>query len=1719
MNERIAQGSIELDLNDADVIAGLRAVDSQFDRTMSNIEHKKAVAKVDADLRPLERQLERAKRQVREFEGLKATAKTDADIEKFQAKIDWAKRQVKELDGQVAKVQLRVEGDKEFHRQLSESNNLLYEQERAAKRAAKANNQRAREAAIGLDREVGKVLRLQKEYANLTDKLERLAKKRPIGREARAKVELDTAMAVARMAELKATLSFMGAHPPVEIKADVDRRGIGRVKGVFADLFSMIGQRAASLSDLTLRLGPFTGSVKQFAVALSFLGPTITDLLGGAGALVGVLGSGISGAAALGAGGVVAMAGGFLGLKFAMRNTGQEIKQARTSINALQSAQLKYGKDSDKAKAKQEELNNVYRQISPLARETAKGIEKFYAGWDKRTEKTQHNLGHIAREGFKALNDVGPAWAKSTNDMTDALDKSLVPAFHRTARVAGPLMSGIMDHFTAQIPSVTKSVTSIGLDFLRIGAEGSKSFGVLSGGLEGLADRLHAFTTSDEFGDKIKEWVTDAQDLMRFFGAAGRVIMHFFGAGSASGDRFVRDMTRGLNKWDDFLTSDRGRDTFSHVFDRAVDGAEKLWAALAPVAGAFLEWSSNLSPVVTGFLTMIGYISDAVSWLTRLTGMGGPLTALGATIGALWAVGKAATFVSFLERAVILFRDLAKARSLAGIGTGLRGLFSGGGGIVAAGTTVATEIGESILAAGTTVAGEFAAAISGAGTASAVENGIGSAAGGAKRLWLPATAAAEEAEVAAGGAATAIGGLGITAAGVATGGVALLGAGLIALAYIFGRGKDADERLRDALKARDDEHALNRQRVDESTDATNRHIHAVRSLNGQIEATRKRLKETKEGTLAHADAEDRLYRLEQRRAAQIRARKQSASEDRAAADADVRTLEKKLEKTRSLNKEGIEAEKLNRKRVAAYAKEYGVDNGPTAEEMRMERERINAIADAEDRLRAARVRAAAASLNERRAAQNMPSVKGNAAQQLGKLALQHAPMAQKIALKYERPADVGRIAAEARRALAAGVGRGVVLKIMADSKNAEQALHRLNRIELKKKMQQLGISGHNGVLSKLSEIDQKQIRAKIAKIQESGHRVTMAKLAQIISTSIPQKTFSINSRAGQALLQLQLVASGLSALQSKSIVISVHRINTITTVEEHRGHAAGGIVGFASGGRPDPHIIRAAQRSAESRGLQTTLGGLFRKPTLLVGEESGHDEYVIATNPQYRDRNVRFLRSAAADFGMSLVESAAGGKPRKPKAKHKPTHAENVAAANAPQTTPSATTKAAGPNSAPNKKRHLAYATDYQAAAVPLDAAQSAYDRAQKQVDSDKSKHSSLKSKMNSLDDQIKTAKTSYDQAKAGSNAKTNAKTRWDKLKKDRKDAHDEYTKLVKESPGHVKDRNTAKKHLSDLKAINAQIDHLNSRISTDKTLMDNAATRYEDSQSDSDLNAWTRARNDRTTAIGLLQPILKKALKLAKSVKGPGQQGWIDQLVGDIAGLDSTAYENSNLESPEASTEHNLEWLLEGLGLTGSFKKYTADLAVAKTNNVDDDPGTSVREDLDSLGDDKTAAQGLMDTLTTALAGARATGDNDLITEAAGALASAQDEYKTINQAFSDAAAATGPSQADLMDTSRAALYREYGSNLSPNVGGLSGPSGAGGGGMQANVSLAPDATGAATASAAGAPSFAGVAGAAGASSAAPSKTVNVTNNYAVPPEDPHTWSAGVNFELGAMV
>lgn len=1287
MAERIASGEIHVSVNDEQALRDLRRIDDSFDRTMRKIDGERATVEIAGDLHELDDAVAQAKRKVRQLEGERAEVELGirkGDLEKLDAAIREAKHNVRSVDGMRAEVEFDVKGEEKVLAARARMEKLADAEAKALRRAQVEQERRRKIAAFGIDQEVSKVIELQRQYSKLTEQMERLNKRRPIGREARAKVDLDAAGLSAKMLAIKRQLNFLGGHPPAHIQVDIDRDSFKKkAVGFVSDIGAFIGKKMAGLSDASVRLGPFTTSIRGLGIALSILGPTLADVAGAAGALVGVLGAGIAGAGALGAGALTGMASAGLGLMFATRNTRQELQQARTSISAYDNAVLKFGKNSDKAKAKQKEMNSVLRQISPLAREAALGTEDFFRKWDKGTQDTQKNLGIFAKRGFGALDAIRPIMQRQANVISRDLATAMggVRDFFKHGE-GSDLLSGITADFDKQVPTILHGLGSIAHAFLLIGREGARNLHFLTGGFDDLGTRLLRFTQRDDFGDTVKRWVSYARDIMRFFGAAGRVLVHFFGAGSSAGDSFLKTMTNALNRWDDFIQSTEGHNRIADFFKNSVQGTETLYNALKPIVELFALWAVGLEPAVRAITMIFGGLTKVTSAVGKLVGLQNPLATLGATLGAMWAVSKIGGFVSMLARAVTLMKELGAIGTLKSIFSGqFLGRLKMGAGIETAGAAAAAEMRAAIVSGGTMAAAEMRAAMAAGGATSGLENAAGGLLGPrGKAITAAEREAMSGAEVAAGGAAaskaargfgllrTAVTGVGaafgiegLAASSLATGGLALVGAAAVYGGYKLLTMKSASDKLHDSIHGADIA-ALNYSKSAHAagvvTGQSGMAMHDYHDSIRNVNILKKELNQLE----AHGGKNTDAYRAKLQELNQ-------ALTDRASRQRDVKKL------ANEQNKLDAQTQEQYGKRLKAE------DNLADAEKRRAEvakqvkegvaTQRDLAAADSDvaaakrslamahrQEAQAAR-EAQLGELNYQRGLRGLIPLAGKAATALLNLRRRAPNLTQKIAVKFQDPKDAGQVAQRASAALKSGVSSKLVTKIVADSKSAEEAIRRINAAQIKAKVLRISHKGGDVTLGMLQRISGHKLTAKQQRILEKGGDAALGTLRRILGFRLNDKQFKAWLRTNAPGL-LAAINAGINSLHDKSVTITTTHITK--TMAIHRsgndGHAA-------SGHRPGRSATKLIGEGSGPEIVADTRSGSMFKTSGPMFYNLRNSEAVIPTEPKYRDRGREIFAQVAKQLGIEGFR-----KGRKAKIHHLSAHGKAGARADARKSLP-----------------------------------------------------------------------------------------------------------------------------------------------------------------------------------------------------------------------------------------------------------------------------------------------------------------------------------------------------------------------------------------------------------------------------------------------------------------
>ena len=1293
----------ELDLN----IRPLENKLKQARRKLRALQGKRANVTADLAKKKLDKEIDLVQKSIKRLDGQKATLEIETHgareaialqerVAKRQAELDrhlkrMAQERLREAQ-RVARIDAQAEKDRlaRIKREASVSLSLRRQQERelaSAERAAHRENA-LRDATIAkIRQESDEIPTLQKKYVQLANVLDGIdARRRKAARvgdeRAVLLIDIEEREAITRMESLREELERRGG--PIELEVQVHRGqrsgqllhdivtnrdrasavalGVALGGAIDAGIRSRLrpgviwgnlmtgagrfGSRTASilqnLTNMTIRLGPFTATIRQAILGMTVLGPTIIDVAGSLGSLIGVLGSATAGLGALSVGflgGAIPAAIGFLGV---LKPVTEQFKEAMSASESYNDAVLKYGKGSEQAATAQKKLNQVLKGVDAETRKSFKSAGNLSDKWREATAPARASAFKVIGQGLRFASNNMDMFAARTNRGFEIAQKGVSRWIKGLDSFEGRnILGNMMDNFNEALGPALDGLGSIATYLGRVGSVASNFLPGFARQFRDWADGVaDGAANTAQLQQRVRGWIDSLRSVGRFLLAGGRLMRTFFGGGVQSGQRFLDTMTNAMNRWNAFLQTAEGRRDLATFFDRAVTGAQALWALLAPIGSAFVRWATALSPIVAGFMQVTGLVANFVGKIMALTVLRGPLTALGATLGAIWAVGKIGAATS----AVINF-----TRALFGLQAASAGVAALG--TATAATTARVAAGATAATAATHAYSRFA--VGATATQTALAGATGAAAGNARQVGVLRSIAEK--------AIPAIAGLGTLAGGIATAGLVALGGAAAYGAYKFLSMQSPTEQLRDdfeELEKSSQKGAVGFRAVMMDAGTMGSQVHRARINVKQLRETlNSTTKGTREHRLALLDYYDglRLLRDAEQQWNAVKERGTKAAKQQSLAEVQRASI---LQDIRRIQKERLDDE------TSLYEKEQ---LGEELADLQAELDKVDAAAERASN----RQRALAGNLA--RAYRGLDPLIGRTEQQLGKLAKAGGePLSKALAVKFETPQDVGRVAANATRALRSGVPQRLVTRIVADSKDAEDAMRRLNRVRITPKRVRVISEGGEEAVAMVERLSGIKLTPKQQKIVEEGGARALRVLERLIGTKLTPKQQRIAETGGRSvqrvLDRIKRTALGTatkfireqggstvqnmlaSLMGDENLGTATKTIRTVfETVQRRVGRADGGFAtySYAAGGTgatPDRARIDRAAAEAASRAVRNIRGGgRVSRPTLLAGEEN-RPEIVVSTNPRYRRRNQQYATMAARAVGLDVV-AAAGGFP------------------------------------------------------------------------------------------------------------------------------------------------------------------------------------------------------------------------------------------------------------------------------------------------------------------------------------------------------------------------------------------------------------------------------------------------------------------------------------------
>jgi hypothetical protein len=1056
-----------------------------------------------------------------------------------------------------------------------------------------------------------------------------------------------------------------------------------------------LGDLGGKLADMTVRLGPFTATIRTAVLALSLLGPIILDVVGSLGALAAVTGAGVVGAmgAATGAIGAFGVVGASVALLLPQLLGGY--KQLGTLQKAYHSAEEQYGKGSKEATKALEKYNNALQASSPSARGAFEGMKALKQQVKSLSNGVQGDFDKTALSGVNAGKSLLTAFGPQMQQSFKLVSSGVRAAFKGLSGDEGKSIIGnLFKNGLASLPSFGRGLGNLAHAAGLVASAFSNMLPSLGGGFEKWTEGIENFTKDAGKMERfVSKTTTSMQKLGHFLASAGRLMGTFFAGGVDSGQDFLDTMTQAMDRWNAFLKTGDGQDKLGAFFKSGVAGLQAFYGAIAPIVSSFVAWSAAIAPVSRGIFLVVGAVSEFIGKLLAVTALRGPLAALGATLAVLWGLGK----VRAATAAVQAFG--AALRGVAGTQKAIAASNAGAGALGAFGSRNVPKVAPVARVAPIPMP-NF--------------GGVGAAAGGADKAAGAVTKLGRAGSI----AKTGLSGLGALVTGVASPmmGLGILAAGAAAGIYLLStRTKSWEKANQSADKSRRVMYAGLASLPGLTTDAAQANLSLEQSqlslTNSQKALTAVEREINKEqakakpnqATLNDLYAQRKQAVLDNRQAliSETQAMQQNEAAQKSltqtakvAFDAAIRSrnsrqkgLDKRGEEGLSGNlhvlsaqdREGLDGAKNYAeayKNISKAAREAGIStqefiNRSEAlkgdEKLQQYAKQQQQVANATRAARNAYNDLALSQANQARITNNQIPLNAKAAASFGTLTrLAGKSFSTKIATKYDDPNKAAKVGAAASAALKRGAGKTQInAAIKANPKDALAAARQINQIRLNPKTLNISERGASAVRAKLVTLVGTKMADKIMTILGSDDDAK-SKLNALKELKLSPALLAILGDNVDALNKAkQAENQRLSPLNQKinrtfqpgagpPVPATTQRVVRTFVGGMGRSGADGGA--FASGGRAfasggswatNPNRWqqdRAATTASMAGTPQKAVSQKITGPKYLVGEEKS-PEFVIATNPAYRERNKKYLKMAARAVGVPLAEERyAGGK-------------------------------------------------------------------------------------------------------------------------------------------------------------------------------------------------------------------------------------------------------------------------------------------------------------------------------------------------------------------------------------------------------------------------------------------------------------------------------------------
>jgi hypothetical protein len=653
-SERVGSAYVDIGVNDAPAIEGLKRLRAEADRQFAELGRKKAEAQLKLKSADFDKKIDAAKKQLDYFKSRRASATLNLAKKHFDEQVAAAQAELKALNDQRATIRVdarQVRAAHEAERLLNKERELSTRTTAKATAAATKNAETLRKSQFEVDK-------LRARYNKLANDAARLEQKagRPGGLFHTEKERLELARLRSEMALTEHRVRSFG----------------GTVEDIVPDLEdgeSWIRRWGDSLAHTRLHLGFFSASVKQLAVGLVALGPILTGLVGSTVSVIGVLGTGLAGAAAVGGAGIAGLVASAVGAMLIIKPVIGEIGEVMKLQEGYSKAVLKYGKGSEKAGKAQEKLASGLREIAPGARAALKEWQKLKEAFRERTGGPARKaiFGGFA-ESVKTAKALMPSFAKESVNGIQTVASEWDKWMQKLRSGEGKQgIETIMHNLNKALPPLLNGFESLGAAIGRITVSASKFLPSLNRGFAQWAQGFEDSIGSGEALDrKIERLIGHMRDFGHLSQATGRLLITLLNTSADSGDGLLKSLTRTFNKWNEWMKTVEGQESLNTFFAEAADETRQLFTFLGRLIQLLWEMGRATAPISAGLFDALNVLGDFVQALAELGPMRDLLKTIGIILGGIWAVGKVQAFAGAVRDAAAALRGLAAAEGLAG---------------------------------------------------------------------------------------------------------------------------------------------------------------------------------------------------------------------------------------------------------------------------------------------------------------------------------------------------------------------------------------------------------------------------------------------------------------------------------------------------------------------------------------------------------------------------------------------------------------------------------------------------------------------------------------------------------------------------------------------------------------------------------------------------------------------------------------------------------------------------------------------------------------------------------------------------------------------------------------------------------------------------------------------------------------------------------------------